>query len=555
MKKGKIPTMSDMAAFAKRNRLRAIVAKRLSRMTDSTTHLVTEAETIDEFVKRKDFEVWAEAEDLDVSGGLPIRERPKIGKLLAPEFLDEWDVLIIYKLDRGFRNHLDFVTFYHEYCERYGKKIISVGEEGLDMSTPMGRMFAGILVQFAEWELQSIGDRRRQGQNVLRREARWGGGRYPFGYEPYQVGAYWYLRPHPVYAKEVERIALAVVSGKSARGIALDLNERGVPTGWGAQQEQQGKTPKKYFWTQAQVTRVLRSEQIRGYVMYYAPENPRTAVRVVGADGEFVRREPLIDDELWFKVQAALDASTRPKSGIRFGASLLLRVGFCGYCGGALHQLGDIRHGRDYRYYRCENVYNKHNKAQRRCGNLGSVPQDVLNEAVAAKLLEVIGHYELTEKRLIEGDDHSATLKKLGMQIADLTTQHYVNNGIPDYHKRMQELEAEHARVSALPREKPKVRKIATGKTFRQHWEDMDDEQKHAYLKSAGVHVLVVRREDYTARKEELAVSTASKQGTQAADDLILDIPMNVVTEAGGKYVASIGLGTLREQLQHVAAA
>jgi site-specific DNA recombinase len=109
--------------------------------------------------------------------------------LLSLEFLDEWDVLIIYQLDRGFRNHLDFVTFYHEFCERYGKKIISVGEEGLDMSTPMGRMFAGILVQFAEWELQSIGERRRQGQNVLRREARWGGGRYPFGCEPYQAGA------------------------------------------------------------------------------------------------------------------------------------------------------------------------------------------------------------------------------------------------------------------------------------------------------------------------------------------------------------------------------
>ena len=141
------------------------------------------------------------------------------------------------------------------------------------------------------------------------------------------------------------------------------------------------------------------------------------------------------------------------------------------------------------------------------------------------------------------------------MKIADLTTQHYVNNGVPDFHKRMQELEAEHARVSALPREKPKVRKIATGKTFRQHWEEMDDEQRHAYLKSAGVHVLVVRKDDYTARKEELAVRTASEQGTEAAGDLILDIPMNVVTEAGGKYVANIGLGTLREQLQHVAAA
>jgi len=532
---------------------RAIVAKRLSRMTDSTTHLITETETIDAFVKRKNVKVWAEAEDLDVSGGMPIRERPKVGKLLSLEFLDEWDWLILYKLDRGFRNHMDFVTFYHEYCEQYGKKIVSVGEEGLDMSTNMGRMFAGILVQFAEWELHTISERRTRAMNVMRREARWAGGRYPFGYEPYQDGAYWYLRPHPVYANEVEQMALALVSGKPSRSIAADLNARGIPTSWTLGQ---GKSPKRtHSWSASTVMRILRSDQIRGYVMQQVNGKDKPPVRVVGADGEFVRREPLIDDELWFKVQGVLTANSSPQSGIRFGASLLLRVGFCGYCGGALHQYHKKHPDKIYRYYYCQNKRSERNNEQQQCDKLGSVSQDTLDDAVTAKLLEVIGHYELTEKRLIEGEDHSATLKKLGMQIADLTTQHYVNNGVPDFHKRMSELEAEHARVSALPREKPKVRKIATGKTFRQHWEDMDDEQRHAYLKSSGVHVLVVRKEDYTARREELAVRRASEQGTQAADDFILDIPMNVVTEAGGKYVASIGLGTLREQLQHVAAA
>jgi OST-HTH/LOTUS domain len=72
---GTIPTMAE------KKQLRAIVAKRLSHMTDATTHLVTETETIDEFVKRKNIKVWAEAEDLDVSGGKPIRERPKVGQL------------------------------------------------------------------------------------------------------------------------------------------------------------------------------------------------------------------------------------------------------------------------------------------------------------------------------------------------------------------------------------------------------------------------------------------------------------------------------------------
>jgi hypothetical protein len=75
----------------------------------------------------------------------------------------------------------------------------------------------------------------------------------------------------------------------------------------------------------------------------------------------------------------------------------------------------------------------------------------------------------------------------------------------------------------------------------------MDDEQRHAYLKSAGVSALVVRREDYT-------FGMISGQGTETADDLVLDIPTNVVTEVGNGFVVNISLGTLREQLQRVSA-
>jgi hypothetical protein len=79
----------------------------------------------------------------------------------------------------------------------------------------------------------------------------------------------------------------------------------------------------------------------------------------------------------------------------------------------------------------------------------------------------------------------------------------------------MRELEAEHARISAPPKEKPKVRRISTGKTFRQQWEERDDEQRHAYLKSAGVSALLVRKEDFT-------IGMVAGQGTETADDLAL---------------------------------
>ena len=150
--------------------LRAIVAKRLSRLTDATTHLTTESETIEDYCRRKNIVVVAETEDLDVSGGKPIKERPKVGPWLTLDHLHEWDLLVLYKLDRGFRNHLDFTNFYHEFCEVHGKKIVSVSED-IDMSTQMGRFIAGILVQFAEWEIENMSQRRAAAAKVIRREA------------------------------------------------------------------------------------------------------------------------------------------------------------------------------------------------------------------------------------------------------------------------------------------------------------------------------------------------------------------------------------------------
>ena len=59
-----------------KKQLRGIVAKRLSHLTDVTTHLETESESIEEYCRRKNILVVAETEDLDVSGGKPIKERP-----------------------------------------------------------------------------------------------------------------------------------------------------------------------------------------------------------------------------------------------------------------------------------------------------------------------------------------------------------------------------------------------------------------------------------------------------------------------------------------------
>ena len=220
--------------------LRAMVAKRLSRLTDATTHLTTESETIEEYCRRKNIVVVAETEDLDVSGGKPMQGAPKGGAMADSRPSPEWDLLVLYKLDRGFRNHLDFTNFYHEFCEVHGKKIVSVSED-VDMSTQMGRFIAGILVQFAEWELQRMRQRRGDAAKVLREEARWGGGPFPFGHIPYKRGGFLVSEAASCLCKRSLWMAESVVAGKPPGSVAWSLTQRGVPTARDVQSEFRGR--------------------------------------------------------------------------------------------------------------------------------------------------------------------------------------------------------------------------------------------------------------------------------------------------------------------------
>lgn len=223
--------------------------------------------------------------------------------------------------------------------------------------------------------------------------------------------------------------------------------------------------------------------------------------------------------------------------------SMLLQVAFCGYCGGPLHGTTATRpDGVLYHYYHCQ-----------KCKPHFAIQRAVLNEVVGDALLDAVGDCELTAKRILVGSDHTETLARIGMKIADLTTQHYVHGGVDNFHAKMAELEAEHDRISKLPAEKPKVRRVGTGKTFRQWWIESNDEQRHSYLKAAGVSALIVRAADYQQVMQ-------FDRATNIADDLVLDIPTNIIREFNNhherssgpkpvRFAMNLSLGTLTEQL------
>lgn len=78
---------------------------------------------------------------------VPFAKRPA-GKALL-EVLDPGDILIISRLDRGFRSVADFSNFI-KLAQKNDWNIV-VGEPQIDLTTPIGRMMAKMYVLLSEW--------------------------------------------------------------------------------------------------------------------------------------------------------------------------------------------------------------------------------------------------------------------------------------------------------------------------------------------------------------------------------------------------------------------
>lgn len=407
--------------------MRLLAPRRLSRKTDESVSIETQTIGIYDWADANGHTIVKATEDLDVSGGVPIRERPDVGPWLAPEHLDDWDGLALYKIDRGFRNHYDFVTFVHDYIEPHGKVIISVGE-GIDTSTSMGKFMLGMLVQFAEWELTRMAERRREAVQRLRASARWNGGTASYGYRavclchhdvkcpsaPRTTG--WELEPNPETVPILLKMVDMAIAGQSAGAIVRWLNDEGIPT------PQNGTK-----WTTQSVLTVLRNPGLRGFVVQSRPDGSgrryAQAKIIRNEDGTPVRREPILDDETWFRLQAALDRMSRGAGVPRFDGHPLLGVAFCGKdgCGAPLHALRQTskhrKNVKTYEYYACSARHD------RECDAKG-IPMADLDARVLAEMTAKYGKVPYPEKVVTPGVDHAAELAVIDAQIAELDQAH-----------------------------------------------------------------------------------------------------------------------------------
>ena len=176
-------------------------------------------------------------------------ERPEYKRMLEDH--ENWDVLLVLKMDRIHRNSVNFTLMMDE-LRRKGKEFNSV-QEKFDTVTPMGRFAMDIVQRIAQLESEQIGDRVKMG---MTRKAQFGTGNmgsgHPFGYV-YERGTLTVVE----YEAEVVRDVYAMYSeGMSLRSIADTLNNSLI------QPKKGGR------WSHQSVSKILHNPIYAGYIRW-----------------------------------------------------------------------------------------------------------------------------------------------------------------------------------------------------------------------------------------------------------------------------------------------
>jgi DNA invertase Pin-like site-specific DNA recombinase len=135
------------------------------------------------YIASQKSEGWLLVPDHYDDGGISgaTLERPALQRLLTDIEAKRVDVVVVYKIDRLSRALMDFAKLV-EVFDRNNVTFVSV-TQSFNTTTSMGRLTLNILLSFAQFEREVIGERIRDKFAASRKKGIWMGGFVPLGYD------------------------------------------------------------------------------------------------------------------------------------------------------------------------------------------------------------------------------------------------------------------------------------------------------------------------------------------------------------------------------------
>jgi site-specific DNA recombinase len=258
-------------------------------------------------------------------------DRPALQRLLADITVGRVDTIVVYKIDRLTRSLADFAKIV-EVLDARGASFVSVTQQ-FNTTTSMGRLTLNILLSFAQFEREVIGERIRDKIAASKRKGMWVGGIPPLGYRA-QDGKLLVVESEAEIVRAIFRRYAAL---GSVRLLRDELEARGINSkSWTtASGRRVGGKP----LSRGALYLILQNRLYRGEIVHKRQSHP----------GEHT---PIIDQLLWDAVQAQLAANTAERnSGTRTRQlSLLAGMLFDGN-GNRMTPTHATKKGTRYRYY------------------------------------------------------------------------------------------------------------------------------------------------------------------------------------------------------------
>src|SRR5216683_944031 len=326
--------------------------------------------------------VPARYDDGGFSGGN--LDRPALRRLLDDVEARRIDCVVVYKVDRLSRSLLDFARLMDRF-DRRSVSFVSVTQQ-FNTTSSLGRLTLNILLSFAQFEREIIGERTRDKMGAARRKGKWVGGTPVLGYDVDPAGGR--LVVNEPEAQRVREIFRLFQTHRSLLKLVNQLEaRRWTNKSWKSKSgvEHVGRP-----FTKPTLRNLLTNPIYGGKVEYrdtiYPGEHPA-----------------IVAPALWEKVNAEFRARQRKRSdAVRAKQNALLAgLLFCHSCNRPMIATYTAKRGRRFRYYVCQRA--------RRNGwdscPTKAVPAVLIEDSVVAQLGAALTSEETRRQlQVAEGD-------------------------------------------------------------------------------------------------------------------------------------------------------
>ena len=258
-------------------------------------------------------------------------DRPALQRLLADITAGWVDTVVVYKIDRLTRSLADFAKIV-EILDARTASFVSVTQQ-FNTTTSMGRLTLNVLLSFAQFEREVIGERIRDKIAASKKKGMWMGGVPPLGYR-------------------VENRKLIIVDSEAA--IVRSIFRRYAELGSVRllKDELAARNIQSKLRTSA-AGRISGGKSFARGALYLMLKNRIYRGEIVHNKQSYLgEHEPIIDQPLWDAVQAQLasNAAQRNDGGKTRRPSLLAGMLFDGD-GNRMTPSYAVKRGTRYRYY------------------------------------------------------------------------------------------------------------------------------------------------------------------------------------------------------------